>query len=210
MTDIPSAFNPIQQESVSFNNPVSESSLNAIGATVNGLLSVVLPVGCVIESMLTEAQFQTEIGNTTAPFLWVLADGRNVLGSTYNIVTGNTTIPDLRGLFTRGKNNGRSDGNQNPDGDLALGALQANQFGTHNHSFSDPGHAHTTTYSGTGLVPKLRSAAYGSGSAVSATDATGSNAIVTDVSSTGIGFVANGGNETRPTCVTVNVFIRIN
>jgi hypothetical protein len=32
---------------------------------------------------------------------WVLCDGRNVAGSRYATVTGQTTVPDLRGAFIR-------------------------------------------------------------------------------------------------------------
>lgn len=203
MTAIPGGFNPIQQESVTFNNPVSEAALNAMGASINGILSVILPVGSVIDSMLTEAQFQTAIGSTK----WVLSDGRSVTGSEYQLITSNTNIPDLRAAFTRGKDNGRG---LDPNGNQALGTFNADQFKSHDHSFSDPTHFHTTTYQGTGLTPQLRSSAYGSGSSVSGTDATGSNAIITNNSATGITFIANGGNQTNPMNVIVNKFIRIN
>lgn len=73
-------------------------------------------LGSIKESMLTEAQFQAQHGTG-----WVLMDGRDVTGSAYATLTGNTTLPDARGQFLRGKNNGRSDGQQNPDGDMALG-----------------------------------------------------------------------------------------
>lgn len=217
MTAIPGAFGFIQQESVQFNNPNSEASLSAIGATVNGLLSIILPVGTIVDSMLTESQFQTEIGNLSAPFLWVLADGRNVAGSTYATVTGNTTIPDLRGIFTRGKNNGRSDGNQNPDGDLALGTYTADKLASHTHTdaghghgVNDPGHAHVINAGpfGTGG---------GAGNLLYADDATTTRNDTSNVAGTGIsiqtGFAsiqATGGNETAPKTVTINKFIRIN
>jgi len=73
-------------------------------------------VGDVVQSMLTEAQFQAERDGT-----WVLADGRSVSGSKYETITGNANIPDMRGQFLRGKNNSRSDGQENPDGDVAVG-----------------------------------------------------------------------------------------
>lgn len=226
MSDIPGAFEFIQQESVMFNNPVSESSLNAMGATINGLLSIIQPVGSIIHSMLTEAQFQTEIGNVSPPFLWILADGRSVLGSTYNTVTGNANAPDLRGTFLRGKDDGRG---LNPDGDLTLGTYTADKFASHthattdpghNHTVSDPGHSHSITYSGLGLQAFLRASAYSSGSNITATDATGSNPLVNSTNTTGVSNVAAttgisqpatvGGNETAAKSVTVNIFIRIN
>lgn len=75
-------------------------------------------VGDVVQSMLTEAQFQAIRGTD-----WVLADGRTAAGTEYNSITGNANIPDMRGQFLRGKDHGRHaiDGNGNPDGDVALG-----------------------------------------------------------------------------------------
>ena len=209
MAKIPNSFNYIQQVPVQFNNPVSESSIAALGGSINGLLSCLLPVGSTFTSMLTESQLQTEIGSPSPPS-WILSDGRDVTGSRYALVTGFTTIPDLRGITVRGKNNGRSDGNQNPDGDLALGTYTVDRFGSHNHGFSDPGHMHNTVYNGLGLPPLLRNNAYASGGGVSETDATGSNAIVTTSSGTGISFSTQGGGDTSPKNITMNWFIRIN
>ena len=51
--------------------------------------SSLFAVGSVQQSMLTEVQFQTEMGNQ-----WVLMDGRSVSGSRYETITGNSTVPD--------------------------------------------------------------------------------------------------------------------
>jgi hypothetical protein len=193
MTAIPSSFNLIQQESVNFNNPVSENVLTQMGASINALVNVIIPVGTIVETMLTEAQFQAEVGNTN----WILADGRNVAGSRYTTVTGNSNIPDLRGVFLRSKNNGRSDGNQNPDGDLALGTFQADMYASHNHP--DPGHFHNL---GAGY---LANTSYGSNNNTYMDQTT--------VRSTFTAFTniqPAGGNETRSKNVTVNCMIRVN
>ena len=59
-----------------------------------------LPVGTVIASMLEFEKFQNIAGNT-----WKPADGRKISAkSKYATLTGNTTLPDLRGLFLRGLN----------------------------------------------------------------------------------------------------------
>jgi hypothetical protein len=58
------------------------------------------PVGSIVASMLTEAQFQGVNGTD-----WVLADGRSVAGTTYAVATGENTVPDLRGQFLRGRVN---------------------------------------------------------------------------------------------------------
>lgn len=207
MSLVPTSFNYVVQESIQFNNPVSESSLAAIGAAANGLLSILLPVGSIVHSMLTEAQFVAQIGAPSTT--WVLADGRSVAGSTYNTVTGLSTVPDLRSVILRGKDNGRG---LNPNGNLALGTYTTDQFASHNHSYSDPGHSHDTTFAGGGSAPFLRDspAPYAAGSALSGVDSSGRLRIVTTANATGITFVANGGAETAPKTVTVNVFIRIN
>ena len=138
-------------------------------------------VGEVKQSILTEAQFSTEYGEG-----WVLMDGRDITGSDLATITGNTTLPDARGIFLRGKNNGRSDGSQNPDGDLAIGTTQADEVGGHDH----PGVKHTP---------------YGYD-------------IYFSIGNNQLGYADNrdevtgtsGGNESRPTNITVNTFIKIN
>lgn len=66
---------------------------------------------------------------------WALADGRNVSGSAYANLTGIITVPDLRGLFLRGLNAGRADGNQDPDGAGRVpGGLQLDQLQGHGHA----------------------------------------------------------------------------
>jgi len=92
------------------------------------------PIGTVQASMLDEAEFQAEINNK-----WILADGRLVTGSDYEALTTENNVPDLRGQFLRGKNNGRVDGEENPGGDLALGDLQQGLVGPHSIPFESTG-----------------------------------------------------------------------
>jgi Protein of unknown function (DUF2793) len=56
-------------------------------------------VGSIQQSLLTETQWASVLGPEAAK--WVLADGRNVAGSRWATVTGQTTVPDLRGAFLR-------------------------------------------------------------------------------------------------------------
>ena len=85
-------------------------------------------VGDMRWSMLTESEFQAQNGTG-----WVLMDGRNVAGSRYAVLKGVSVIPDHRGLVPRMKNNGRSDGSQDPGGERALGNFQDHAFNSHNH-----------------------------------------------------------------------------
>jgi hypothetical protein len=146
-----------------------------------------LPVGAIVSSMFTLAQFQAQNG-----LGWVLANGANVSGSSYAAITLSSTIPDLRGMALRGKNNGRVDGNQNPDGDSALGTYQADQFGTHQHVTNSDG------------VTDTNIAGYSYVANNGPNDLSGNSGI-------SHGFTANsGGNESRMKNITVNHFIRIN
>lgn len=142
----------------------------------------ILPVGTIIHSMLTTAQFATQYGDN-----WVLADGRSVTGTLYASVTGNSTIPDMRGAFLRAKG-----ATYNPDGDLAVGTYTADKFKGHDHPGTElmAGGSTITGYSSTwnGYKSQLSVAAVGG------------NVVV----------APEGGNETSPRSITVNVFIRIN
>jgi hypothetical protein len=62
-------------------------------------------VGSIQQSLLTEAQWATALGADATR--WVLADGRDVSGSRWATLTGQTRVPDLRGAFLRaaGQNN---------------------------------------------------------------------------------------------------------
>jgi hypothetical protein len=146
-------------------------------------------IGDYKHSSLTEPQFQTIYGTG-----WVLVDGRNVAGSAWATLTGQTVLPDGRGQFLRGANNGgsaagtRADGNQNPDG-TALHGFQSDQVVAHTHT----------------LNANITSGATGAFNSVPGGSAAGSAGTI-------LGGVANttGGNETRPKNITTNIFIRIN
>lgn len=190
MSDVAPSTVPVQQEAGQFNNPVSESSYSALGGPINYLLRVQLPVGSIIPSMLNEPQFLALLDNPS-PSTWVLADGRNVAGSIYEFVTGFSSLPDLRGIFVRGANNGgsaqgtRSPTTGNPDGNQVPGTYQSDKLGSHVHP-----------------VPNV---AVTNDSAV-----TNFRGGVPDRLATTLNTGAAGSNETAPRNATVNYFIRIN
>jgi hypothetical protein len=145
-------------------------------------------IGSVKQSMLDEATFQSIHGTG-----WVLMDGRDVTGSDYDtIVFGGIggNIPDARGQFLRGKDHGRHliDGKGNPDGDLALGFQQTDEFEEHTHF--------PTGFFNNGVIDNSRLGIFTSnnGSPRTGLDPT----------------TATGGSETRPKNTTVNIFIKIN
>lgn len=197
MSDVAPSPIKIQVEQTSFRDPVSESLMQDMGASLNYLLNNINPVGTVVDSMLTESQFQAQqFGSTT----WVLADGRDVTGSTYaNLVA--STIPDFRGKFRRGKNNGASGAGYNPDGDLALGTFEADQNQAHIHTGTTMDLFRDTSPFGT---PATNGASFNSDIQGTGTPSTIiHNAMIVNITS-------NGGADARPMNITVNSFIRIN
>lgn len=161
-------------------------------------------IGDIVESMLTEPQFQ-ELRGTG----WVLFDDRDVTGSKYAELTGFTTLADARGIGRRAKNNGRSDGNENPDGDLPLGTYQADAFQKHQHPLwtqtaSAPGDSGDRMDANAGLhaINATRTSAY-------SINVAGKN-VYEGYAEEGGGGTPKTASETRSKNITVNVFIKIN
>jgi hypothetical protein len=171
--------------------------------------ALAFPVGTVVYSMLDEATFQAQMGTGQT---WVLADGRSLAGqgTLYESVTHSASIPNLLGVFVRGKNNGRADGNQNPDGDLPLGQFTADRFAQHSHGGTtlpdSPDHTHGFGGYGFGVN-------YGNNNGTANLGVPVNNFHVnTEGASTRHTHPihAEGGSDTAPKSVTLNPFIRIN
>ncbi|MBI9076416.1 MAG: hypothetical protein JEZ02_13500 [Desulfatibacillum sp.] len=151
---------------------------------VNGLL-LVLPVGTIIPSMLSPDKFAQLPEGTK----WTLANGRSVPNTRYAELVG-PTVPDLRGMFLRGLNEGRTDGKQDPDNNRKPGDEQDQMFKEHFHNF------YSNVYDAGG----------------------GDNAswVAHDPGAFGYGHInppptkAAGGEETRPNNVAVYYYIKIN
>lgn len=154
-----------------------------------------VPVGTVIDSMLTETQIQNNYGTA-----WILADGRNVAGSKYASITGSSTVPDFRGRYARAKDNGSGN---DANGDAALGTHRTNQNAQHNHTLTDPGHTHFTASNGTAGAGTL----YAVSAAVAAVNAFG---IPQTSNTTGISIANQGGADVQVESIVVNKFIKIN
>ena len=91
-------------------------------------------------------------GNT-APDGWLVADGSSItwdethpeyrqlidhlrnISSSHQVGSNGALLPDLRGVFIRGKNFSRNIEEGNEDGDLAIGAYQSDAFEYHGHEF---------------------------------------------------------------------------
>jgi len=89
------------------------------------------PIGTVIASLRKPLAGGYLPGDST----WVLADGTpdvDDVGYRLDYLSGDT--PDLRGVFLRGLNEGRTDGMQDPEGTgRTAGTSQADQFKSHEH-----------------------------------------------------------------------------
>lgn len=131
----------------------------------------------------------TAYSRTTYPALFT------ILGTLYGVGDGSTTfnIPDYRGYFLRGLDNGRG-----IDTGRTMGTIQADALGTHTHTITDDGHTHDVTASkqtGTSLGGPNNN--------------TGTNfTFATTSSTTGIIINATGDVETRPKNISINFVIK--
>lgn len=113
------------------------------------------------------------------------ADLYTAIGETFGVGDGSTTfnLPDIRGEFVRGWDDGRG-----IDSGRAFGSTQNSANLAHVHTITDPGHQHTNTVSATS-----RTVADGG---VSAGAAPASD--TTDNATTGITIDSSGDSEARP------------
>jgi hypothetical protein len=170
-----------------------------------------LPVGTIIASMLEFEKFQNIAGNA-----WKPADGRKVSAkSKYATLTGNTTLPDLRGLFLRGLNQfdpakgPRLDKYKDPDGyRRKAGKLQEDATGLpknkknpfQGNALSAGDHSH--------IYFKARREGGRSGSDDRATSEAGNTG--SSGSHTHTVLITSGGDlETRPVNIAVVYYIKI-
>ena len=125
----------------------AQEQVKALQGNVQTVRLASIPVDTIVTSLLDPVQFAKEAGDPPTFDLsqskWTLADGKIVSGTTYAALSANSPIPDLRGLFLRGKNNKRGDGHENPEGELALGQFQDDKFQEHMHDFNRGGQGGT-------------------------------------------------------------------
>jgi microcystin-dependent protein len=125
-------------------------------------------------------------------------------GNPYSSNPNAVQVPDLRGIFIRGYDPRLfSDGGRNPD-NTRFGGYQIDQWRSHTHGVSDPGHRHSIS---------------GNGYSAS-TNSPNEDVIVdnnlgvprnssTNTASTGISIQSNGGNETRSKNVNMTPIIKL-
>jgi hypothetical protein len=126
---------------------VSADQMNANFVALAEAIDQAVPVGTVMAYY-----------GTTAPEGWIVASGvtidKVVNPSLTNLVdhlrdlnteqgisnlsdTNQAVLPDMRGLFLRGKNNNLDDGYQHPDGELLIGERQMDTYQGHTHGLTN-------------------------------------------------------------------------
>ncbi|WP_262527909.1 phage tail protein [Agrobacterium tumefaciens] len=175
-------------------------------STVSGLQAAIDAIHNAL-AINTPAGSITIWATETAPAGWLICNGAAVsrttyaglfavLGGYYGTGDGSTTfnIPDLRGLFVRGKDNGRG-----LDPNRTLGSYQDSDNKWHGHGVNDPGHSHGGVQNGQASTGRSTAidqppAVYSFGSTWGAT--------------TGISIQGSGGNESRPRNIAMNYIIK--
>jgi len=97
-----------------------------------------LPVGSVLASLLTPDEFRKAVNDDEnwdpQKSRWTLADDKGKIpGTEWAKLTNNSPIPDLRGMFLRGVNHGRNDGNQDSAINRTQGSFQQDSLQNHSH-----------------------------------------------------------------------------
>lgn len=195
MSFVPSQRTKITAEETHFLSAPTEIFSNRLGAVINFIVDNVVPypVGSVVSSLLSEAQFQAILGAG-----WILSDGRDVTGSSFQTLVGLFTAPDLRGVYLRTKD--YAAGRSPSIGDPAVGTFQPTNLQPHTHGSSVVGLENTH---GAEWKPPDRN----DGSPGFEIFPPFFDAIPTFMT---VVIHSAGDSETRPKSMIVNYFLRIN
>jgi hypothetical protein len=153
-------------------------------------------LGEIRNSILSKQDFQKIYGTQ-----WVLMNGDDIQDSDLfkERLWGETTLPDARGRFLRCFNAGQSLEEGNPEGDqIKIGDQQTDTFKKHNHGGGNHSHKYNGGPGGRICAGNDLSSVIGYG--VNNYGTTHCGQIVKD----------EGGSETRPRCIIVNTFIKVN
>lgn len=159
-------------------------------------------VGDIKYSILNPTQFAAVNGDC-----WVPLDGRAMSDADLlKQITGFANLPDVGGTFLRAQEfSGSPDRDPGRTSGSEVGTLQADDFKSHRHTISDPGHSHS-------YVDRFRNTTISDDAndrGVAGTNLD-SNSYSTGNSTTGITINNTGGAETRPVNMNFWVYIRIN
>jgi microcystin-dependent protein len=191
---------PATVETTNLKNPSSGSAAITLDTSGNATAPSLVPPGTV--------QFYAA---STAPAGWVKANGAQLsrstyaslfaaIGTTFGAGDGSTTfnLPDLRGEFPRGWDDSRG-----LDSGRGFGSVQGQDYQSHTHGVTDPGHRHQQVY-------QRNQADHAVNGIV------GDNGAFGDVlsfgtmqfSTTGISIQNSGASETRPRNIALLAIIK--
>jgi hypothetical protein len=190
-------------------------------ATTSAASGDVWQVGSIQQSLLTETQWATTLGAESTK--WVLCDGRNVFGSKWAAITGQTSVPDMRGAFFRaaGQNtnagvnwNGKAVGSYHDDTTRIPRntAFSLDNPGDHNHTIDAVGdHTHTVQYaSGNSKAGPDYIQMENWGDGRKQTSAAGGHNHTIHAAGGHTHTISGGDVETAPVHFSLNTFIKIN
>jgi len=122
--------------------------LDSLNKKADQLTKKELPVGTVVASLLDSKEFPSEVGDPATYDVkaskWTLADGKSVSGTRWAELRGDAPVPNLCGMFLRGKSNGKRSGVE----EIELGKEQSDSVDQHQHNvrvLADPKIANSTT-----------------------------------------------------------------
>lgn len=161
------------------------------------------------------------------PAGWLLCDGRsvtrdmypalfNAIGTAHGGDGTNFNLPDYRGRFLRGVDNGqgrdldrasRAAANNGGNTGDAVGSVQGSDFLRHNHVLNDPGHRHVPGYGAIMTWPAPPSGGDRVGLQTGSSQARLEGEVT--VSVTGITISPAGGSENRPVNAAVHYIIKM-
>jgi microcystin-dependent protein len=171
-------------------------------------------VGSVQQSLLTEVQWATVMGAEATN--WVLADGRSVSGSKWATITGQSTVPDMRGGFLRAAGT-----NSNAKANWTGGAVGSYRDDTtsrpRNTAFTTDSQGNHVHSSGSGVWNDPGGGAYGLAAVAGANlgvsnwDSRSTSTANTSTSGAHTHTITGGGDaETAPSHFSLNTFIKVN
>jgi hypothetical protein len=125
----------------------NQQRLKELKAQADTLGKPALPVGSVVASLLDAGEFAKAVGDPENFDLtksrWTLADGKPAPGTDWAMLRSNAPVPNLCGVFLRGKSNGKfllgkaqkdATGNDRKDiDDIVLGDYRDDTVGPHRH-----------------------------------------------------------------------------
>lgn len=153
-----------------------------------GDITAVVPIGSIFTFAMQNPPAGFLVCNGAALSTATYSSLYAAIGNTYGGDTNTFNLPDLRGQFVRGWDNGRG-----VDTGRVFGSSQDSLFKSHNHGVNDPGHGHSVN--GT--------QSQGANPVVSLGSINGGALNIVNANVTGISIQDTGGSETRPVNVAL-------